>query len=90
MMKLKANTRRCLGLFKSTVMAGMRDQRRFFLFAWGVTAANICDYLAMPVGPAAGGTWIAKTDVMNAGDWASIEANAREVRAVIDAWRAKA
>jgi 2-dehydro-3-deoxyphosphogluconate aldolase/(4S)-4-hydroxy-2-oxoglutarate aldolase len=49
-----------------------------FMPTGGVTLANLCDYLSIPEVVAAGGTWIAKSDVIASGDWGQIEANARE------------
>ena len=53
----------------------------------GVTARNMIGYLATPLVPAVGGSWLAKRDAIKAGDWAGITANAREARAAIDQLR---
>ena len=42
------------------------------------------DYLKSPLISAIGGSWIAKKDVINAEDWDTIEANAREARTIAD------
>ena len=43
----------------------------------GVTTANLKDYLALPQVAFVGGTWIAKKDLVRAGDWAGITALAQ-------------
>jgi 2-dehydro-3-deoxyphosphogluconate aldolase/(4S)-4-hydroxy-2-oxoglutarate aldolase len=43
----------------------------------GVTTANLKDYLALPQVAFVGGTWIAKKDLIKAGDWAGITALAK-------------
>jgi len=48
-----------------------------FMPTGGVSLDNLGDYLSVPQVLAAGGTWIAKTDVIASGDWSGIEANAR-------------
>ncbi len=49
-----------------------------FMPTGGVTVDNLKDYLSIPQVVAAGGTWVAKSDVISAGQWDVIEANARE------------
>lgn len=44
----------------------------------GVSPANARDYLALPNVICAGGSWVAPGDKVQAGDWAGIEALARE------------
>lgn len=44
----------------------------------GITAANYRDYLALPNVACIGGSWVAPQAAMDAGDWASITALARE------------
>lgn len=44
----------------------------------GVSPANARDYLALPNVICAGGSWVAPKDKVQAGDWAGIEALARE------------
>ena len=44
----------------------------------GVTPANKADYLSLPNVVCVGGSWVAPADKMEAGDWAGIEALARE------------
>ena len=44
----------------------------------GVTPDKIDSYLALPNVVAVGGTWIATPELIAAGDFASIEANARK------------
>lgn len=43
----------------------------------GLNVNNMVDYLSSPTVAAIGGSWIAKRDAINAGDWKSITANAR-------------
>lgn len=51
-----------------------------FMPTGGVTLANISSFLTQPNVEAVGGTWIAKQTLVEAGDWASITARAREAR----------
>ncbi len=44
----------------------------------GVSTGNAASYLALPNVLCAGGSWVAPSDLMKAGDWAGIEALARE------------
>ena len=44
----------------------------------GVTRANAAQYLALPNVPCVGGSWVAPAAVLEAGDWAQIEALARD------------
>jgi 2-dehydro-3-deoxyphosphogluconate aldolase/(4S)-4-hydroxy-2-oxoglutarate aldolase len=44
----------------------------------GVTAANAMDYLSLPNVVCAGGSWVAPDAMVQAGDWAGIEALARD------------
>jgi 2-dehydro-3-deoxyphosphogluconate aldolase/(4S)-4-hydroxy-2-oxoglutarate aldolase len=44
----------------------------------GVTLKNAPDYLALSNTLCVGGSWVAPKDLMAAGDWAGIEALARE------------
>ena len=53
----------------------------------GLTARNMIDYLATPLVPAVGGSWLAKRDAIKAGDWTGITASAREARTAIDQLR---
>jgi 2-dehydro-3-deoxyphosphogluconate aldolase / (4S)-4-hydroxy-2-oxoglutarate aldolase len=43
----------------------------------GVTPENASDYLSLPNVLCVGGSWIAATDLMRAGDWSGIEERAR-------------
>ena len=49
-----------------------------FMPTGGVKPHNALDYLTLPNVIAAGGTWIASPEEMDAGDWAGIEAKVRE------------
>lgn len=53
----------------------------------GLTAANADEYLGDPLVTAVGGSWIAPRELIKAGDWAAITANAREVSALVAAFR---
>ena len=44
----------------------------------GVKTSNMLDYLALPQVAFVGGSWLAKKDLMRAGDWATISRLARE------------
>lgn len=44
----------------------------------GITAESAKDYLALPNVPCVGGSWVAPSGLMVKGDWAAIEALARE------------
>jgi 2-dehydro-3-deoxyphosphogluconate aldolase/(4S)-4-hydroxy-2-oxoglutarate aldolase len=48
----------------------------------GVTAKNASDYLSLPNVICVGGSWVAPDDAVKAGDWARIEALAREAAGV--------
>jgi 2-dehydro-3-deoxyphosphogluconate aldolase/(4S)-4-hydroxy-2-oxoglutarate aldolase len=47
----------------------------------GVSPANKAAYLSLPNVVCVGGSWVAPKEMMEAGDWAGIEALAREARA---------
>ncbi len=49
----------------------------------GVSLKNAADYLGLPNVLCAGGSWVAPTDLVTAGDWAGIEALAREAAALV-------
>ena len=44
----------------------------------GVSAKNVADYLSLPNVICVGGSWVAPDEAVKAGDWAKIEALARE------------
>lgn len=48
----------------------------------GVTASNAPGYLALPNTVCVGGSWVAPKDSLAAGDWAAVEALAREAAAL--------
>lgn len=48
----------------------------------GVTPGNATDYLSLPNTACVGGSWVAPKDKVIAGDWAGIEALAREAAAL--------
>lgn len=54
----------------------------------GINATNMVDYLANPMVPAVGGSWIATRDVIAQQDWTTISNNAAEARLAIDRLRA--
>ncbi|MEL6662667.1 MAG: bifunctional 4-hydroxy-2-oxoglutarate aldolase/2-dehydro-3-deoxy-phosphogluconate aldolase [Pseudomonadota bacterium] len=49
-----------------------------FMPTGGVTLSNMADYLSLKNVYAVGGTWIAKSEHLEAGDWEGITARARE------------
>lgn len=53
-----------------------------FLPLGGISLRNLEDYLACEHVAAVGGSWIAPRELIQAGEWDKIEANAREARAV--------
>ncbi|MEC7290247.1 MAG: bifunctional 4-hydroxy-2-oxoglutarate aldolase/2-dehydro-3-deoxy-phosphogluconate aldolase [Pseudomonadota bacterium] len=53
-----------------------------FMPTGGVKPHNAMDYLSLPNVIAAGGTWIALPEEMDAGDWTGIEAKVREAAAL--------
>jgi 2-dehydro-3-deoxyphosphogluconate aldolase / (4S)-4-hydroxy-2-oxoglutarate aldolase len=55
-----------------------------FIPLGGLNATNMVDYLKSPLISAIGGSWIAKKELINAEDWDTIEANAREARTIAD------
>ncbi|SHE86336.1 2-dehydro-3-deoxyphosphogluconate aldolase / (4S)-4-hydroxy-2-oxoglutarate aldolase [Ruegeria intermedia] len=50
----------------------------------GVSTANARDYLSLPNVICAGGSWVAPKQMVAQGDWAGIEALAREAAALMD------
>lgn len=48
----------------------------------GITPQNAASYLSLPNVVCAGGSWVAPGDLVRAGDWAGIEALAREAAAL--------
>lgn len=52
----------------SSVFSGIE-----FIPTGGVSASNLDDYLSLPNVPAVGGSWMVPADVVNAGDFATIE-----------------
>ena len=50
----------------------------------GVSPANARDYLSLPNVICAGGSWVAPKQMVAQGDWAGIEALAREAAALMD------
>ena len=48
----------------------------------GISPKNAKDYLALPNVICAGGSWVAPSDLVQAGDWAGIEALARDAAAL--------
>jgi 2-dehydro-3-deoxyphosphogluconate aldolase / (4S)-4-hydroxy-2-oxoglutarate aldolase len=55
-----------------------------FLPTGGIHAANMPDYLAIPSVCAVGGSWMVKSDLIAAGDWAAITALTRAALASCD------
>ena len=54
-----------------------------FIPLGGVNAKNMATYLADPLIPALGGSWLAPRDAIRAGDWAAITQLASEATAII-------
>ncbi|MBW3096394.1 2-dehydro-3-deoxy-phosphogluconate aldolase [Pseudohoeflea coraliihabitans] len=50
----------------------------------GITLAKAKDYLALPNVICVGGSWVAPTEMVEAGDWSGIEQLAREASALAD------
>ncbi|MFR9500488.1 MAG: bifunctional 4-hydroxy-2-oxoglutarate aldolase/2-dehydro-3-deoxy-phosphogluconate aldolase [Rikenellaceae bacterium] len=55
-----------------------------FIPLGGVSQENAAEYLKSDLITAIGGSWIAKRHLIEAGDWATIEDNARKVRELIN------
>ena len=53
----------------------------------GVNAGNMGEYLGEGAIAAVGGSWLAGRDLINAGDWGTITANAKEAVAIADGSR---
>ena len=49
----------------------------------GVTPGNAKDYLSLPNTACVGGSWVAPKDRVEAGDWAAVEALARDAAALV-------
>jgi len=54
-----------------------------FIPLGGITVRNLATYLESDLIAAVGGSWLAPRDVIAAGNWKEIEANAREARSII-------
>lgn len=50
----------------------------------GITLASAPEFLALPNVACVGGSWIATSDLIDAGDWEQIERNAREAAGLVD------
>lgn len=55
-----------------------------FIPLGGLTAQNMADYLADPIVPAIGGSWLATRQAIQAEDWETISSNAAEARKIVD------
>ena len=51
---------------------------RTVIVTGGITAANALSYLSLPNVACVGGSWVAPDNLVKSGDWAAIEALARE------------
>ena len=71
--------------FLKSMAAPFKHLNVRFIPTGGVKPGNLADYLAEPSVVAAGGTWIAKSDVIAAGDWDTVTANCREARQIANA-----
>jgi 2-dehydro-3-deoxyphosphogluconate aldolase/(4S)-4-hydroxy-2-oxoglutarate aldolase len=50
----------------------------------GVSQTNLKEYLSESLVCGIGGSWLAKRETIAAGDWATIEQDARAARTVLD------
>jgi 2-dehydro-3-deoxyphosphogluconate aldolase/(4S)-4-hydroxy-2-oxoglutarate aldolase len=58
-----------------------------FVPTGGITIGNVAEYLAVPQVVACGGTWLARADMILAGDFAGVEALARDAVVAVRAAR---
>lgn len=80
----------CFKLFPANVVGGAGALKAYaspfpqakFCPTGGVSAANAPEYLALPNVLCVGGSWVAPTDAVKAGDWGRITALAREAAAL--------
>ena len=80
----------CFKLFPANVVGGAGALKAYaspfpqakFCPTGGVSAANAAEYLALPNVLCVGGSWVAPTDAVRAGDWGRITALAREAAAL--------
>lgn len=80
----------CFKLFPAEQLGGVSTLKALgaplaaarFCPTGGVTVAKAREYLALPNVLCVGGSWIAPPDKIKAGDWAAIEAAAREAAAL--------
>lgn len=80
----------CFKLFPANVVGGAGALKAYaspfpqarFCPTGGVSAANAPEYLALPNVLCVGGSWVAPTDAVRAGDWGRITALAREAAAL--------
>jgi 2-dehydro-3-deoxyphosphogluconate aldolase/(4S)-4-hydroxy-2-oxoglutarate aldolase len=54
-----------------------------FVPTGGITAANLPPYLALPSVAACGGSWMAREDMISAGNFAEITRLSRQARAIV-------
>lgn len=88
---------RIMKFFPASVMGGLAGLRTLsapykhlgirYIPLGGLKASNTAEWLADPLVAACGGSWIAPAKLIGAGDWAAIEANAREATAARKAAR---
>jgi len=72
----------------NAVAAPYKHSRVKFVPTGGVKPDNLAEYIASDIIMAVGGTWIAKTDAIAAGDWGAITANCKEAMAIVQSVRA--
>lgn len=80
----------CFKLFPANVVGGPAALKAYaspfpqakFCPTGGVSAANAAEYLALPNVLCVGGSWVAPTEAVRAGDWGRITALAREAAAL--------
>ena len=73
----------CGGIKGLRAMAGPFRDRMKFLPLGGITPENLTDYARCEKVLAVGGTWIAKSEIINSGDFERITRNAREAMALL-------
>ncbi|MBP5320425.1 MAG: bifunctional 4-hydroxy-2-oxoglutarate aldolase/2-dehydro-3-deoxy-phosphogluconate aldolase [Kiritimatiellae bacterium] len=86
---------RLLKFFPAEALGGVRLLTAFagpyrhmgvrFMPTGGINAGNLSDYLRLPTVTAVGGTWLAKAEDMERGDWAAVTERCRAARQIAEA-----
>jgi Entner-Doudoroff aldolase len=58
-----------------------------FMPTGGISPQNVAEYLSLPNVIACGGSWICSTDLLNAGDFKTIENNAKDAAEIVKSLR---